>query len=146
MILETCQLLCSVWHMVDIDHKIYEPCYKLTHKNHPCAVWARTSKDNYEWLCQLGIELCKEYTHRYGKTHKCEPYLYELAQNAPDLSVLGFTNPALAMPEMYKDNDPVEAYRTYYFFEKMHIHSWQGKVNSRPVPEWIEEMHGLFAS
>ena len=28
--------------------------------------------ENYVWLCDLGIELCKEYTHRYGKRHKSQ--------------------------------------------------------------------------
>ena len=141
MILETAQLLCSAHHMSD---STYEPCYKLTHKNHPSAKWTRESKGNYEWLCKLGIELCKEYTYRYGKTHKCEPYIADLAKNLPPLPDLGFTPPAQAMPDMYKDDDPVDAYRTYYFFDKMYIHSWQGKVNSRPTPKWVQEMHSLF--
>ena len=35
MILETCQMLCSVWHIIDPEHKIYTPVYKLTHKITP---------------------------------------------------------------------------------------------------------------
>ncbi len=46
--------------------------YKATHINHPSAIWARESKANYQWLAYLLVELCKEYTHRYGKVHKCE--------------------------------------------------------------------------
>ena len=141
MILETAQLLCSAHYMSESD---YEPCYKLTHKNHPSAIWVRQSKTNYEWLCQLGIELCKEYTYRYGKTHKCEPYIVDLSNNIPPLPDKGFTPPLQAMPNMYKDNDAVEAYRTYYFFDKMYIHSWSGKIKGRDVPEWIKEMYELF--
>lgn len=144
MILETCQILCSSWHSVDPEHKIYKPCYKLTHKNHPCSVWARTSKANYEWLCALGLELCKEYTYRYGKTHKCEEYITTLSKNIPTLSDIGFTKPAQAMPEMYKDDDAVEAYRQYYFFEKEHMFSWKGKLRSRNPPSWITNMQSLF--
>jgi hypothetical protein len=141
MILETTQLLCSVHHIIESD---YKPCYKLTHKNHPSARWVRESKSNYEWLCQLGVELCKEYTYRYGKTHKCEQYILDLAKHVPLLPNLGFTTPVQAMPDIYKDKDAVEAYRAYYFFEKMYIHSWKGKVNSRVIPMWINEMYGLF--
>lgn len=136
MILETCQLLCSVHHMVDSS---YSPPYKLTHKNHPCAIWARESKPNYMWLCSLGIALCEEYRYRYGKTHKCEESIRELSLNVPDLADDVFTFPAQAMPDEYKDIDPVVAYRTYYSKAKRDIKmfSWDGRVGSRDVPEWL---------
>ena len=142
MILETAQLLCSAHYM---SNSTFKPCYKLTHKNHPSSIWCRTSKANYEWLCQLGLELCYEYTFRYGKIHKCEPIILELSQNIPPIPDKGFTTPAQAMPDIYKDkNDPIEAYRAYYFFDKNYIHSWKGKVNSRNIPDWIIEMHTIF--
>lgn len=62
MILETAQLLCGV-HWVTGK----EAPYKLSHKNHPCSIWVRSSLENYLWLCELGLELCDEYTYRYGK-------------------------------------------------------------------------------
>jgi hypothetical protein len=117
----------------------------LTHKNHPSSIWTRASKANYEWLCSLGIELCKEYTYRYGKIHKCQPYIQDLSLHVPDLPDIGFTNPPQAMPDIYKDKDDfVNAYRTYYFFGKMNIHSWKGKIAGRAIPDWIVEMHELF--
>ena len=141
MILETCQLLCSAhW----VTNSLYKPCYKLTHKNHPSSIWTRESKANYKWLCSLGQELCKEYTYRYGKIHKCQTYLENLALHVPDLPDLEFTPPKQAMPAMYKDDDAIDAYRTYYFFGKMNIHSWNGKIAGRPTPDWVVEMHELF--
>ena len=134
MILETTQLLCSAWHMTDPEHCVYKPCYKLTHKNHPCAIWTRESIQNYKWLCELGIELCKEYTHRYGKIHKCQAYIYDLSLNIPKLPNIELTAFRQAMPDMYKDKNAVEAYRQYYFFDKLHLHSWNGRVNSRECP------------
>ena len=142
MILETCQILCSAHHTC--FESSYTPCYKLTHKNHPCCIWARQSKGNYEWLCELGLELCKEYTYRYGKVHKCELYIQELAENVPPLPDIGFTSPAQAMPDEYKDEDSVVAYRHYYFFDKDNIHSWKGKINGRDEPYWITDMRSLF--
>ena len=140
MILETCQMLCAVWHITDPDHSVYEPKYKLAHKNHPCTVWARASLSNYNWLCQLGLELCKEYTFRYGKTHASTPYISEMSSRSPPISDLGFTAPAQAMPEEYKDEDPVTAYRHYYCYEKQNLLSWNGKINSRSPPEWVAEI------
>ena len=69
MILESCQLLyCAHWMCGTI---MPSNAYKKTHPNHPCAKWVRESQANYRWLCRLGLELCGEYTFRYGKHHKC---------------------------------------------------------------------------
>ena len=50
------------------DHR-EEHMYKACHFNHPSAVWTRQSNNNYNWLYCLWVELCKEYTYRYGKKH-----------------------------------------------------------------------------
>lgn len=141
MIIETCQLLCSVHH---ISGSTYSPPYKLTHKNHPSSLWVRESIDNYNWLCLLGMELCYEYTYRYGKIHKCQEYILELKENIPSIQSNGFTSPILAMPDMYKSSNAVESYRAYYFFEKQHLFSWKGKINGRNKPTWIVETEELF--
>ena len=63
MILETAQLLCGVHHMVIHERLSNDQVpYKLSHKNHPCAIWTRESLSNYLYLCDLGLELCKEET------------------------------------------------------------------------------------
>lgn len=137
MILESCQLLCGSHYMSGSE---YKPVYKLTHKNHPCAIWVRESVGNYNWLVEMSLELCKEYTYRYGKVHKCEEYIEELKRNVPPIEDRGFTEPRLAMPDMYKGRDGVEAYRAYYFFEKRRLFEWRG----RGVPEFIREMECMF--
>ena len=137
MILESCQLLCTTHHVVC---STYKPPYKPTHKNHPSTVWVRASKSNYEYLVNLGKALCKEYTYRYGKIHKCQSYIEELGNNIPSIPDIGFTTPAMAMPDIYKSNNPVESYRAYYFFEKSNIHSWK----KRSVPKWIIETQNMF--
>ena len=137
MILETQQILCSVHLLTDSK---YVPPYKLTHKNHPCNIWARSSTRNYKWLVKLGLELCKEYTYRYGKIHKCQTYIEEMKKNIPPIPRIGFTPPAQAMPDEYKSKDVVESYRAYYYFEKMQLHSWK----KRDVPYWIEDTRKQF--
>lgn len=139
MILETCQMLCTTHHLVKSN---YKPPYKIAHKNHPSTIWVRTSIHNYKWLLRLGIELCKEYTYRYGKTHKSETYIREMMkdENMPELPDIEFTEPSQAMPDMYKCKSSLEAYRAYYFFEKYEMFSWK----KRKEPEWIKEMRSLF--
>lgn len=139
MILECAQMLCAVHHIIDPNYERYEPRYKLTHKNHPCTIWARTSMDNYLWLCSLGLELCKEYTYRYGKVHACQPYIEEMFDIVPDIPDIGFTPPAQAMPDEYKDDNPIEAYRTYYLHDKARMLSWKGRVADRIPPDWYGE-------
>jgi hypothetical protein len=139
MVLETCQILCSVHLLVESS---YVPPYKLTHKNHPCNVWARSSSENYRWLCELGLELCKEYTYRYGRVHKCQKYIEAMCENTPSLPLVGWTEPAQAMPYEYKSKDDViESYRAYYFFEKYDLFTWK----NRDTPDWIVETRLLFS-
>ena len=78
MILETAQLLSGV-HWVQGG----TAPYKLSHKNHPCAIWARECIENYVWLCDLGIELSKEYSYRYGKRHKSQDIIEWCLLNIP---------------------------------------------------------------
>jgi hypothetical protein len=137
MILETCQLLCTTHHVTESK---YTPPYKMTHKNHPCTKWVRESVGNYKYLVKLGKELCKEYTYRYGKIHKCQAYIKEMGKNIPPIPDNGFTPPAQAMPDEYKSKNAVESYRAYYYFEKMDLHTWK----KRKVPWWVIETRKLF--
>ena len=116
--------------------------YSATHINHPSAIWCRQSIANYDWLHSLLVELCKEYTYRYGKVHKCErDGLVKLLGIYPkNLKPRLFTEPTPAMPDDVKvlDNS-LESYRNYYVKNKSKLASWSGKINSRPIPEWYQK-------
>ena len=107
--------------------------YRLSHKNHPCAIWARESLTNYLLLCELGLELSYEYTHRYGKKHKSQEIIEWCVTNLPNIPDTGFSNPPKAMPDEYKVDDVVESYRNYYLGAKKSFLSWK----NREVPEWV---------
>lgn len=131
MILETAQLLCGVHHMT--DQVTDQVPYKLSHKNHPCAIWARESYTNYLYLCELGLALCDEYTHRYGKRHKSMEVIFWCISNRPNIPDKGLTEFAKAMPEEYKVESAVESYRNYYRGAKSGFVSWK----NRDVPRWF---------
>ena len=138
MILETAQLLYSVHWM--LNSPLPANAYKLSHKNHPCAIWARQTLTNYLWLCSLGWWLCKEYQYRYGETkvHKTESHIVWLLENHPvNIPFLAMTPPAQAMPDAYKQEDPIQAYRTYYLESKL---KERGIVTytKRPKPYFLE--------
>jgi hypothetical protein len=130
MILETAQLLCGAHRVSGSDAP-----YKLSHKNHPCAVWSRQSAENYQYLCQIGIALCTEYTHRYGKQHKSGDVILWCSANIPDIPFnVGLTPPPLAMPDEYKvAGCPVSSYRNYYKGAKVQFAKW----TKRETPEWF---------
>jgi hypothetical protein len=135
MILETAQLLCGVHHLTPQVAPQVAPQvpYKLSHKNHPCAIWTRESLSNYLYLCDLGLELCKEYTYRYGKRHKSQDVIEWCLCNKPMIIDLGFTTPPMAMPDEYKVMDVVQSYRNYYMGAKKSFAVWK----NRKVPEWF---------
>lgn len=129
MILESAQMLCSPFPKGDAP-------YKRAYYNHPCTLWARESQRNYEWLVDHAYAMCQEYTRRYGKVHKslaviewCGKNCHKL--NLPDLDLTPF---AQAMPEQYKNNCAVTAYRSYYNGEKAYFAKW----TKRETPNWFQ--------
>jgi hypothetical protein len=128
MILETAQLLCGTHWVLG-----KEAPYKLSHKNHPCSIWVRESFSNYLYLCELGLELCYEYTHRYGKRHKSQEIIEWCLANKPRINDIGFTEPPKAMPDEYKTNSVVQSYRNYYMGAKSGFAVWK----NRSTPNWF---------
>lgn len=157
MILETAQLLCTTHRLLDgvetqvtkitkagkpklakkhvlSNPKLDELLYSTTHINHPCTIWARTNINNYMWLYELFVALCDEYTHRYGKKHKCDLLFRHVLNAAPTHIASGKqTTPAQAMPEKYRHSNPTIAYRQYYIAEKAPFAKW----SKRTTPDWF---------
>jgi len=131
MPLETTQMLCSV-------HWRYNSTapYLKVHTKHPCTLWAGETVDNYKWLWEFGIELCKEYTYRYERTHACEKVLAIIKDPPVELTKRGTTIFPQAMPEEYKHRDPVVAYREYYKYEKRRFAKWK----KRKTPPFMQQM------
>jgi hypothetical protein len=83
MVLESTQMLYTVWHVctgTDIpwlpDDRL--PPYKKTHERHPCVIWALASAGHYLWLLRHARALSDEYTRRYHKVHKCSEHIARL--------------------------------------------------------------------
>lgn len=129
MTLETAQLLCSTFSPGLAP-------YKPTHQKHPCAVWARETAANFLWLAEHGLYLADEYERRYEREHKSRGVILWCLDNIAMANVdhSGDLTPfAQAMPEEYRQDDPVAAYRAYYLGAKHHIARWN---KSRPPPAW----------
>ena len=131
MVLEYAQLLCSAHHLINPTNNIP---YKLSHKNHPCSMWVRECYENYNWLCDLALQLSLEYTNRYEKRHKSQDVIEWCIENRPKLPINSqITNFALAMPDECKIGDVVDSYREYYRLHKKSIAFWK----KRDTPNWF---------
>ena len=134
MPLETAQMLCTAHRELDgDDYADANGLYKRAYWNHPCTIWARESSSNYWWLYEHFIALGTEYTYRYGKEHssveKLRTPLFLMPQN---IHKGALTPLAQAMPDEYKNKNPIKAYRDYCINEK-HYAKWE---KGRAKPEW----------
>lgn len=127
MVLESAQMLCSaLWR-----HDVQAP-YRAAYTKHPCTVWAGDSRPNFRWLLKHALYLLDEYQDRYEKDHKSSGALLFAKDNVWSVPYGTLTPFAQAMPDQYKDSDPVKAYRSYYLGEKMGFATWK-----RNRPDWV---------
>jgi len=121
------------------DGEMNEVIYKACHVNHPSTKWVRKSADNYEWLYALWVNLCKEYSYRYGRIHESFRKLEIFLMLPPrKLQHRGFSEPTPAMksfPECIVENDSLASYRNYYWVAKRDFAKW----TKREKPEWWNE-------
>jgi hypothetical protein len=144
ILLEAVQMLCTAKRVLDPNDEINERIYKLAHKNHPVTIWCRTSRENFIWVLDLIDALHWEWKYRYGhaenKMHKSyliAMLLRNAIPNEDKFSEKGLTPFAQAMPDEFKNNDPIQAYRNYYMSdEKQKIATWKKK---RGKPDWYNK-------
>lgn len=141
IILEAVQMLCTAKHVLDINTNDKTNVnannirlYKITHKNHPVSIWCRESLGNYMWVIELIEEMHKEWRKRYkhNKIHKSYLVSLYLKEFPPIFTKTEMTPFVLAMPEIYKCDDPIESYRKYYISKKI-IATWK----NREKPYWF---------
>lgn len=147
MILESAQLLSTAVAAASIGLKVYQyssniaqaelrndtvdallalgKIVKPTHVNHPCAIWARSSKANFMWLREMAVALCDEKIWRWPENppHKYEMLLnrihkIDLVNNLPDTGLTPFAlvcgDVSEGHPKFGKPDLAVRLYREYY--------------------------------
>jgi hypothetical protein len=124
MVLETTQML-STAAIRNGCRAIYQSAYP----NHPMTKWVGNTKDNYMWAYEHAVALSKEYTARYDKFHACHKIIQTLGEVAGDYNKI--TIPPLCMPDEFKQDDFVRAYRDYYIHK---IGQWKNP------PKWFKSL------
>lgn len=132
MVLESAQMLSTAHHVMS---EYTEGLYKPAHINHPSSIWTRESEENYMWHYEYFCYMAEEYEERYGKEHLSYLLFKNRLKHPPEKIVTKEkTEFRLAMPDKYKQKDPVQAYRDYYIGEKLRLAHWS--LPSQ-IPNWI---------
>ena len=118
---------------------------KPTHKNHPCAIFTRNNKKNYEWVRDHALALLAEYKLRTGKTHGYEKYLNEVLEAPQNIPEKGDEDFPMCMPvEMKKTLD---VHKNYKYYLNRKFKEWMTRTDKRQIiptwinankPEWVE--------
>jgi hypothetical protein len=81
---------------------------------------------NWKYLRELALEICKEYTYRYGKIHKAETIINSLEE--PRIASIGLTKQPSCMDKQFIiGENTIDNYRNYYNVGKRHLHSWKNR-------------------
>lgn len=131
------KLLSVPEHMLSCPKtKSNEPGFRPVHLHHPCTVWVRQCLANYMWLTDLALAIAEEYEYRWpGRTHSCKAHAQWLQANPPVLPDSPLTPFALAMPDEYKTQDPIESYINFYRGSKKD--RGLTTYTRRAAPEWL---------
>ena len=141
MVTESAQMMASAlrrWGATDEQMPLTKSGspYKGGYHHHPCTIFAGDTRANFKWLAHHAEALLDEYYHRFGKVHACHNPIYQMSSMRDIIPEGDLTTFAQAMPDEYKDDDVVKAYRSYY---KSKQYSKGGVRYVRTdVPTWWE--------
>lgn len=113
--------------------------YRPVHVHHPCSVWVRTSRANYQWLADLALALAQEHAFRWPASppHSCTAHAIWLATHPPSLPNIPLTPFALAMPNDVKQgHDAIRSYRAFYKGSKTE-RGITDRYTRRHKPHWL---------
>lgn len=66
MVLETAQMLSSAILVQAGEAGLKDASlYRKTHVNHPCTVWTRSGRQQFDWMIEHGLWLNDEFMRRY---------------------------------------------------------------------------------
>lgn len=110
-------------------------CFAVAHAKHPSTIWTMQNRANYMQHFEIFRAMMDEYIVRYQKIRTgLEKMSEEIFSSAPKNITEGpATPPPQAMPEKYKCEDTVEAYRRYYAGDKWKFCKWK----HGNLPEWM---------
>lgn len=143
MFLESMQMMATI-----ADYLGFDSPYRPVMLNHPCTIWARESKQNFQWLWDHAVAIAEVYSARYDRVHKCEITMNEyehvwnkVLDSLPDTELTDFAiaiSPSMRCRHLpnFDELSTVEKYRMYYIYDKDQIAVWS-YPHSKPT--WYKE-------
>lgn len=120
--------------------------YKASHSNHPSTKWARESFDNYLFMIDVTIELCKMYREISGKQHATEDLIFHIEKNVPgDIPMFNFSEPPAVVGDDLKsyalNHGTIKAYQECM---RRKFDDWTTRLKPIAVeflqdPEWLSK-------
>lgn len=137
MVLEAVQICNTALHRADASDLAF---YAPTHTNHPWCIYAAQNYNNWRFVAEYADAIGQEFFRRYGKYHKSHKKIANFDVDAiKDVLGEGEREPIpQTMPDKYKRDDPIEAYRNYYVNEKL-TQDW-AEFNHSKYPEWMHNI------
>ncbi len=156
MVLESAQMLANCFSPEQLasascPRTLTGTVRKYSYYKHPCSIWVRQNRSNMRWLITHALALEEERVARAwikharktdkvkeGASPKLEHFSLSFIQWVSDnvdnsLVPEGeLTEFAQAMPDEFKCEDSVAAYRNLYRHGKAHLHQW-----TRNCPDWL---------
>lgn len=142
-ILELTQVINNVRIYYNLKNTIN---FKYRFRDNPICIWARLSLNNYLHVVEYCRTLQEELYHRgYIKLHKCLELIDNLCDNTESLKqvfpLLEKTNYPQFMPDVFKSEDSIFAYRCYYFFLKRYKLPFGTTWKNRQIPYWYNNQY-----
>lgn len=110
---------------------------KHSYPHHPCCKWAKESRNNMLWIIAHAAALDEERMRRFGSEtpHFSMGFINWAHGNIKQsLAPAGNSTPFVqAMPDEFKNENAVLAYRNYYKYGKINLHKW----TNAEKPCWI---------
>ena len=133
MLLESCQMLSTA--VQANAEKEFDDLYKPAYPKHPMTIWVGFNRDCFRWALENAVYINHQYEQRFNKEHKSFRVIETIYDNnyIDDIPDGFFKEPPQCMPDEYKDNDYITAYRKYYQGAKKYFAKWEKGVFA---PEW----------
>jgi len=145
MIVESAQILSGVQRLCGNNSP---SLYKTPTGNKVPINWVMQGQDNYLWLFKHYCALLKEYTKRYGKSHKSgNAELFAELEKIPSRLLEGSTIPLCSTKDVHfleKINtwdDVITEYCYFYYRDKNRFALWN---KGSEKPDWYKDLERKY--
>lgn len=122
-----------------------ERLMKISHQNHPCSKWIRTSAENYMWAYEHFLSLGEVFSLKSGKEHGAIIRCKDILKKPPTSLLTGrLTSFARAMDDDIKTS-VIDTQKAYQKYLNRKFQEWMTRDKPLKVefvldtPEWIDD-------